>query len=143
MDLKARRKHSCYQFFAIFCFKQFTNLNSNPYINFLGWCIHTKSEKMSLQIQRMASPKLLHLCCYHGGNAWFSCLKRPNFLFNSGVPHIGTGVALLFSSSQSRLSEGTSCYLILWIRCFNAQNRKDYSNFFINFVLSDQGQISD
>ena len=51
--------------------------------------------------------------------ALFSCLKRSRFLFNSGVPHIGTGVALLFGSSQSRLSEGTSCYLILWIRCNN------------------------
>ena len=61
----------------------------------------------------------------HGGIALFSCLKS-HFLFNSGLPHIWTGVALLFGSSQSRLSEGASCYIFLWIRCnttpcFNVQ----------------------
>ena len=61
----------------------------------------------------------------HGGIALFSCLKS-HFLFNSGLPYIWTGVALLFGSSQSRLSEGASCYIFLWIRCntdpcFNVQ----------------------
>ena len=77
----------------------------------------------------------------HGGIALFSCLKS-HFLFNSGLPHIWTGVALLFGSSQSRLSEGTSSYLILWIRCFNGPEQKRLLKFLQLFFLSDQDQIS-
>ena len=90
----------------------------------------------------MASPELLHLCCCHGGIALISCLKRSQFLFNSGLPHFWTGVALLFGSSQSRLREGTSSYLILWIRCFIGPEQKRSLKFLQQFVLSNQDQIS-
>ena len=38
-----------------------------PKILTTGGCLFEKPEKMSLQIQRMASAKLLHICCHHGG----------------------------------------------------------------------------
>ena len=38
-----------------------------PQILTTGGCLFEKPEKMSLQIQRMASAKLLHICCHHGG----------------------------------------------------------------------------
>ena len=38
-----------------------------PKILTTGGCLFEKPEKMSLQIQRMASEKLFHICCHHGG----------------------------------------------------------------------------
>ena len=76
----------------------------------------------------------------HGGIALFSCLKS-HFLFNSGLPHIWTGVALLFGSSQSRLSEGTSSYLILWIRCFNGPEQKRLLKFLQFFFIWSRSDI--
>ena len=91
---------------------------------------------MSLQIQRMASPKLLHLCCCHGGDLFNS--QTSQLFLQQDLPHIWPGSALFFGSSQSRLLEGTPRYLVLRNRC----NTTPCFNFFQQPILVTPTHIS-